>query len=360
MRVLYVSYPLLPVSEDSAGGAEQMLWNVEREMAARGHSTAVAACSGSKVAGELIATGEISSEADKLEERDAKHCANVVECVLRRERSDTAFDVIHDQSGRFWRYASALSTPVLATLHLPRHMYSPQMFENVAANVYFNCVSRSQAESFGDLPRLMGVVQNGIAVERFAFHLDKADYLLWIGRICEEKGPHLAIDVAERAGMSLVMAGIVYPFSYHQQFFAREIAPRLAGITYVEWPSFADKSNLLQNARAVLLTSTVNETSSLVAMEAMACGTPVVAFRRGAFPEVVQDGVTGFVIDDIPGMVGAIGQVREIRAEACRQRVEREFSAARMAGDYERLYDRLAAQSQTRGEGAEKVVSFEW
>lgn len=341
MRVLYVAYPLLPVSENSAGGAEQMLWTVEREMASRGHETTVAACSGSAAAGELIATGDASDEADRFEQRDAEHCANVVECVLQRESSGKTFDVIHDQSGRFLRCASAVSTPLLATLHLPRHMYSPSMFENIAPNVYFNCVSESQVRTFRDLPRFAGVVQNGITIERFPLAQHKGEYLLWIGRICEEKGPHLAIDVAERAGVPLVMAGAVYPFSYHQQFFAREIAPRLSTITYIESPSFEDKAKLLQIARAVLLTSTVDETSSLVAMEAMACGTPVLAFRRGAFPEIIEDGVTGFIVEDVDAMSQAVGRVGQISSKACRERVERHFSAARMAADYEALYNRV-------------------
>lgn len=355
MKILYVAYPLLPVSENSAGGAEQMLWTVEGEMSTRGHNTTVAACSGSRIAGELMATGEPSGESDRFEQRNAEHCAKVVEYVLQREAAGEAFDVIHDKSGSFWRCASAVKTPLLATLHLPRQMYPTELFESVAPNVSFNCVSESQANSFRDLPRLVGVVRNGIAVERFPFQRKKSDYVLWIGRICAEKGPQIAIDVAKRAGVRLVMAGAVYPFSYHQQFFAREIAPRLAGITYIEWPSFEQKLELLQNARAVLLTSTVDETSSLVAMEAMACGTAVVAFRRGAFPEVIADGLTGFVVDDEAAMVKAIGRVGAIRPEACRERVEQEFSAARMAGDYERLYQSLTAEAQRRRDGAEET-----
>lgn len=356
MRILYVAYPLLPVTEDSAGGAEQMLWTLEREIATRGHVTAVAACADSRVAGELVETGDAASENDTFEQRDAEHCASVAECILRRDGKPGAFDFVHDKSGHFWRCASVLNTPVLATLHLPRHMYAPQMFENIAANLYFNCVSDSQAEAFRDLPRFMGVVQNGITIGRFPFQRDKGDYLLWIGRICEEKGPHLAIEVARRAALPLAIAGAVYPFSYHQQFYEREIAPRLAEITYVEWPSFNDKLKLLQNARAVLLTSTVEETSSLVAMEAMACGTPVVAFRRGAFPEIVLDRLTGFVVEDVAGMVAAIGHIDAISAEACRERVEREFSAKRMASDYEVLYDRVVDNAR-KGSTAAQIPS---
>lgn len=349
MNILYVSYPLLPVTEHSAGGAEQMLWTLEREMHARGHATSVAACASSRVAGDVIATGYATREADTFEQRDAEHCAAIVEHVLQSDASSQSYDLIHDKSGSFWRCASALRTPVLATLHLPRHMYRSELFQDVSPNVSFNCVSQSQAESFQDLPRFVGIVSNGIAPERFPLREQKSDYLLWIGRTCEEKAPHIAIDVAQRAGMQLVMAGAVYPFSYHRRYFAREIAPRLADVIYIEWPTFDEKLVLLQNARAVLLTSTVNETSSLVAMEAMACGTPAIAFRRGAFPEVIADGVTGLLADDVEQMVAAVERVGEIKPFRCRQRVEREFSAARMAQDYERIYERIT-------EGSRKVL----
>jgi glycosyltransferase involved in cell wall biosynthesis len=343
MRVLYVAYPLLPVTENSAGGAEQMLWTLEREIAARASLTTVAACSRSSIAGELFTTGDPPAESDAFDRRDAEHCAKIVELVLRREGSHDAFDLIHDKSGSFWRYAGALKTPVLATLHLPRHMYRSTLFENISPNVFFNCVSISQAQSFRDLPRYVGAVPNGIAIERFPFQRHKGDYLLWIGRVCEEKAPHIAINVAQRAGVPLLMAGAVYPFRYHQEYFAREIAPRLSEITYIDWPSFQQKLELLQQARAVLLTSTVDETSSLVAMEAMACGTPVVAFRRGAFPEVVADGVTGFIVNDTASMADSLARVNQIRPEACRERVERDFSATCMAHDYEALYATVLA-----------------
>ena len=209
-------------------------------------------------------------------------------------------------------------------------------------NLYFNCVSESQASWFRDLPNLLGVVQNGIAVERFPFTRDKDDYVLWLGRICEEKAPHLAVAIAQRAGLPLVIAGQVYPFSYHQQYFEREIRPHLnARVRFVDTPLASQKLDLLRHARALLLTSTVEETSSLVAMEAMACGTPVVAFRRGAFPEIVADGETGFVVDSLEEMASALGKIDRISPQSCRERIERHFRASRMSQEYEELYRRV-------------------
>jgi glycosyltransferase involved in cell wall biosynthesis len=190
------------------------------------------------------------------------------------------------------------------------------------------------------------VVTNGVNADRFPFSELKQDYLLWLGRICEEKAPHVACDVAREMGMPLVVAGQVYPFSYHQLYFERELAPRLSSgdIKFINPPMRAEKLDLLANARALLITSCADETSSLVAMEAMACGTPVVAFRRGALPEVVKDSVTGFIADNIEGMLESLANIETILPLACREHVVRRFSAARMADEYARIYAELTAK----------------
>ncbi|HWF03357.1 MAG TPA: glycosyltransferase family 4 protein, partial [Candidatus Angelobacter sp.] len=293
-RVLYVAYPLLTVSCELAGGAEQVLWTLEREVTGRGVLTTVAASAGSQVSGELFATGEPCSQPDDYERRRVEHEDQAVELIRQRAREGGAFDLVHDMSGSFWRRAAEMDVPVLATLHLPRSFYPPQNFENIPANVSFNCVSESQARSFSDLKNMIGVAPNGIALKKFAADsgddaqqgsADRSDGnregLLWLGRICEEKAPHLALEIAERAGLPITLAGQVYPFSYHQQYFEREVAPRLKAVpnaTFIASPSFEIKRKLLQEAQALLITSLAEETSSLVAMEAAASGTPVSAF----------------------------------------------------------------------------------
>jgi len=339
LSILYVGYPLLKVSDESAGGAEQVLLTLEHEMVAAGHHTAVAACDGSRVGGRLLATGAAATAPDQYERREHEQSA----CILQFLRENPCeFDLIHDQSGSFFRHAAECPAPALATLHLPRTFYPKELFRTLPPNLWFNCVSESQARTFDDLPNMAGVVQNGIAVERYPLAREKADYLLWLGRICEEKAPHLAIAAAQQAGLPLVIAGQVYPFRYHRDYFEREVRPRISGrVRFVESPSFEDKVKLLRDARAVLLTSTANETSSLVAMEAMACGTPVVAFRREAFAEIVADGETGFIVDTAEEMVSAVGKVDRISPEMCREQLQRRFRASRMAQGYEGLYRRV-------------------
>ena len=351
-HILYVAYPLLPVTNESCGGAEQMLAVVESEMAERGHVTTIAACAGSQGAWAVFATGCETTVPDQFVDRNSEHEARVLELIRRTGGATPTFDLIHDKSGSFWQRARECNVPVLATLHLPRHFYAPDSFANLPPNLYFNCVSDAQRETFRDVPRMLGAVRNGVRVSDFRFTSAKENYLLWMGRICEEKGAHLAIDVAQRTGLPLALAGQVYPFSYHQQYYNAQVRPHLGNgkpvISFFETPTHDKKVRLLANARALLVPSLVDETSSLVAMEAMACGTPVVGFRRGAIPEVVIDCVTGFVVDSAEEMAEAVWKTDEINPHACRVHVEANHSATRMAEEYERLYERVLALERKR------------
>jgi glycosyltransferase involved in cell wall biosynthesis len=348
MRILYIAYPLLTVSRESAGGAEQVLWTLEREMVRRGAQTTVAASVGSSVAGELFSTGEPCCEPDDLARRDREHHETIVAFVRRQAREGRAFNLVHDHSGSFWPRAAEIGQPVLATLHLPRTFYPPPHFEDVPVNVSFNCVSVSQARSFAGVNSPPDVVANGIALELFE-PSDRVSCvprraLLWLGRICEEKAPHVALDIAARAGLPITLAGHVYPFSYHQQYFDQAVAPRLRQMpqaTFTTLPSFDHKRQLLREVQALLITSLAEETSSLVAMEAAASGTPVIAFARGALPEIVRDGVTGFLVDSAEDAAEALHRIGEIDPEVCARHARERFSSASMAESYARLYARV-------------------
>ena len=355
-RLLLVAYPLLPVSDSSAGGAEQILWTLERELLARGWETVVAACAGSSVSGELMATdatedkpepshirqrrADVGHPEDGFAEREREHAARVVAACASGD-----FAMVLDHSGHFFRHAARVDAPVLATLHLPRELYAAGAFEEVAENVYFHCVSESQRREFIDVPQMLGVVRNGIAVERFAIGGRKSEYVLWMGRVCPEKAPHLAIVAARRAGVPIVLAGQVYPFRWHEDYWEREVKPLIDGeqVRWVPLPSFAEKTKLLREARALLVSSQIAETTSLVALEAMASGTPVIAFDTGALTEVVPKG-TGFLVSSVEEMAEACGQVSAIRVQDCRAWVEREYSAKAMIDGYESLIGSLQKQ----------------
>lgn len=343
LRLLYVAYPLVPVSEESCGGAEQMLSLLERRTFCRGHHTVVAACAGSRVAGRLLATSVPAAHGDCFEKLETEHVRRVLDHV----RSQPV-DLVHDKGGSFWRYGREVDVPVLATLHLPRWFYPQDAFNQPPPNLFLNFVSESQAAWFRDVENHLGVVPNGIELERFPYCEQKDGFLLWLGRVWLEKGPHLALDIAYELDLPIVLAGQVYPFPDHQEFFRREVQPRLerAGgkARFVETPSFAEKLELLRRARALLLPTLCDETSSLVSMEAMACGTPVAAFRRGAIPDIVQPGVGGFVADTVEGLKEAVRRMGELSPAECRRRAGC-FSAEQMAERYEQLYEMVLGRT---------------
>lgn len=347
--MLYTAYPMATVSEESCGGAEQMLFVLEREMSRRNHRTTVAACAHSRVSGKLLETGDPAVSFDQLQQRDAEQNSRVLRFLREARQCGPDVDLVHDEGGRFWINAWQLDVPVLVTLNLPRSFYQREWLERVPENVHFNCVSHAQAKSFRDLPQMLGVVRNGIPLERFPFTLEKQDYLVWLGRICEEKGLHIAVDVAGRAGLPLVIMGPGYLYERDREYFDTQVAPRLtSSCKFIGSPSFDVKIDLLRHARALLMPSLLPETSSLVCLEAMACGTSAIAFANGALPEVVIDGTTGFIANDLDGMVAAVEQVRRINPTDCREHVEANHSARQMADEYEQLYDQISAQPSSR------------
>jgi glycosyltransferase involved in cell wall biosynthesis len=172
----------------------------------------------------------------------------------------------------------------------------------------------------------------------------KRNFVLALGRVCPEKGFHLALDAAEMAGAPLLIAGQVFPYPFHQHYFEAEIRPRLGPNARFLGPvGFARKRRLLSAARCLLVPSLVAETGSLVAMEALACSTPVVAFPAGALAEIVEPGVTGFLVNDAREMAEAIVMAAEIDPEQCRATARRRFSLDRMVERYFVVYERLSA-----------------
>jgi glycosyltransferase involved in cell wall biosynthesis len=165
---------------------------------------------------------------------------------------------------------------------------------------------------------------------------------LWIGRICPEKGVHIALEVAHRTGLPAIIAGPVHPFREHQLYFSERVQPLLDDQRqYVGPIGLEQKIELLGQASCLLIPSLVAETSSLVAMEAISSGTPVIAFRSGALPEVIDHGATGFIVDSQDEMVIALERIGDISPDICREVARCRFDSARMVRDYLSLYESL-------------------
>jgi glycosyltransferase involved in cell wall biosynthesis len=217
----------------------------------------------------------------------------------------------------------------------------------VRPDLWLHCVSQSQHETCPPHPALLSPIPNGVPVEALAAHHARRRFVMMLGRICPEKGIHVALDAAHRAGVALLIAGAVFPYPEHERYFRDEVQPRLdAARRFIGPVDFARKRRLLSAARCILVPSLVEETSSLVAMEALACGTPVVAFPHGALPEIVENGRTGFLVRDIAEMAEAIRAAERIDPLLCRAAARQRFSSETMVARYIERYRSLAALSR--------------
>ena len=237
----------------------------------------------------------------------------------------------------------------MVTLHLPPDWYPANVFQSTRANYYLNCVSSYQQRQCPPGAHLLPFIGNGVALERFHSNIPKRDFVFSLGRICPEKGLHFALDAAKLAGVDMYLAGEVFPYRSHVEYFEQEIRPRLdVRRQFIGPVGFARKRKLLAQARCLLVPSTVSETSSLVAMEALASGTPVIAYPSGALPEIVEHGRTGFLTPDVESMAEAIPKAMSLQPQACRDSARSRFSAKDMVSRYFDAYERILANTPVR------------
>jgi glycosyltransferase involved in cell wall biosynthesis len=345
LTVLSVSYSLAHVSRKTAGGAEQVLTTLDQALVRDGHRSLVLAPAGSRCDGLLIPAQIPRGILGDAEKREAR---KIFKHQIDRVLNEFSIDVVHMHGLDFYEYLPSCPLPIVVSLHLPLSWYMADALCCLEPGVTLVAVSESQARTAPAGVRISAVVRNGVDLSHFRPQKRKSDYALVIARICPEKGLHLAIDAAERAGVTLIIAGSVFDYSEHRDYFDSMILPRLSErIRFVGLVGGARKSNLLAGARCLLVPSLVPETSSLVAMEALASGTPVVAFPNGALSDIVDHRRTGFLVNDDEEMASAIFKCDSIAPQVCRNEAEQKFSSARMFAEYFDLY--LA----TMGAGAE-------
>lgn len=337
LTVLSVGYPLALVSADPVGGAEQVLAALDRALVAARYRSIVIAPEGSAVAGELVPVPAVEGEID--DEARTQVYAAVREAIGRTLR-DTRVHAVHLHGVDFDRYLPPSGAPALATLHLPIAWYGA---EALSSGLTLVPVSADQAARAPEGVRLAAPIPNGVDLDVYRPTDAKSDYALILGRVAPEKGFPDAFDAAARAGVPLRAAGDVFAYPAHQAHFYDEVLPRLdADRLWLGRVAGEEKRRLLAEARCLLVPSTAPETSSLVSMEALASGTPVIAYRSGALPEIVEDGVTGLIVDDVAGMADAIGRVDAIDPAACRAAAEARFPLSRTTDAYLALYEKLA------------------
>lgn len=342
MKILHIAPPWESVPPPAYGGTEAVVHLLVEEQVRRGHNVALAAAGDSQTSARLISSFGRGLRTAGVAD-DTPYVWAHASLALQHAAE---FDIIHNHAGEELMSLAPLvpGVPMLTTTHCNLTPDRQRIWDQYAG--YYNTISWSQARTLPGFPkaRFAGVAYNAIDVESFPFQREKEDHLLFLGRMAQEKGAHIAIEVARRAGKRLVMAGKVDPVD--KAYFDSMVAPHVDGdrVTYLGEANAAQKRELFRKAAAVLMPIVWEEPFGLVMAEAQACGTPVLVFDRGAAAEIVRDGETGFVLDNADEMVAAIDRIGEIEPAACRNWVASRFDTPHMTDRYLHLYEQIAGK----------------
>jgi glycosyltransferase involved in cell wall biosynthesis len=338
LKIAQIAPPWIAVPPPGYGGIEWVVALLADGLVARGHDVTLFASGGS------ITDAKLSSAFDPAPgpTRIGDTYLEVVHAFHAYEHADD-FDIIHDHSGMVGvALAARAGLPVVHTVHGPLIEESLRWYRMVSGRVHFVAISDAQKIPGPDLS-WAGRVYNGIPTERYPLREKKDAFLLFVGRVNREKGPDIAVEVARRTGSKLVMVAAIKE-EHEQKYWDEKVKPLLTGDEEILGEIDIDeKADLMSRARAVLFPIQWSEPFGLVMAEANACGTPVLAFPQGAAPEVIDDGVTGFLSNDVDQMCAAVARLDEIDPAACRARVEEYFSAEAMTAGYEEVFDRISA-----------------
>ena len=349
LTVLSVAFALAPVGPDAVGGSEQILHALDQGLTARGHRSLVVACRGSSAAGTLIDTLVDPMVPVCPDVRRAAEAATreAVARVLAAER----VDLIHMHGLDFPATLPPPGPPALVTLHLPSNWYGALTADR--PDTWLHCVSQAQHNACPQLANLLPPITNGVPVTQLGGLVPRRRFAVMLGRICPEKGQQIALEAAHRAGMKLMLGGIVFPYPDHLAYWDQKVAPLLdQDRRFVGPVAFAAKRRLLSSAQCVLVPSLAAETSSLIAMEAFACGAPVIAFRAGALGDIVEHGRTGFLVENAEEMAEAMAQAHTIDPETCRATARARFDLPQMVKAYLARYDALVSRQAGRRRAA--------
>ena len=338
MRIAQLAPTYERVPPAAYGGTELIVHLLTEELVRRGHDVTLFASGDSVTTARLqsvtpmpIRYGDVN---DGLRHAEYLQLANAQACFLAAAAGE--FDIVHNHAGvEGLVLAAASRTPVLTTNHNP---FVPQTQPIWDAYPWaHHAVSAASAATFpsrGALPP----IHHGIDVDSFSFGPQPKGYLLFLGRFMPDKGAMRAIEAARLADRRLILAGKVDTADV--EHFTHDIEPAIDGdqIRYVGEADADTKRRLLAGADALLFPIEWDEPFGLVMIEALASGTPIIGFRRASVPEIVDDGVTGFVVDDVAAMAAATKRLAELDRRACREEAERRFTVDRMADDYVRHY----------------------
>lgn len=322
------------------GGTELVVYNLTQELVKKNHNVTLFASGDSLTSATLISPFEKPIrmiDAGSVKTRETFKIIGVAEAFKYILKNRDKIDVIHNHTWRIIPFLSALEIPVVNTIHYPLDTDYQQPVYNKYPLFNYVSISNSQRRANKDL-QFLDTVYNGIETDKFEFSDKEGDYLAFLGRMSPEKGPLEAIKVAKEAGCKLKMAAKIdlADKEYYQKFIEPEIDGKQ--IQYLGEVDHAGKVELLKNAKALLALINWEEPFGLFIVEALSCGTPVIACGRGAVPELMVDGKTGFIVRSYSEAPEAILKIKDIKRSFCREHVEKNFSSKVMADNYEKIY----------------------
>ncbi|WP_413666195.1 glycosyltransferase family 4 protein [Mucilaginibacter sp. Mucisp86] len=335
MKIAIIVNPLIPVPPEQYGGIERIVFMLIQELKKNGHDVTLYANEHSQPGCKLVGF------------RESTHYGIKDLVKINRLTSKIAFqhfDIVHT-FGRMNNIALLMLSriPKIVSYQLPPTLSQVKKAVSIAYkhSLRFTACSNyiaNQITAFADVT----TIYNGVDINDYDFNADVAPDapLTFLGRIQHEKGTAIAIHAAKKTNQKLVIAGNIPNEPKHQQYFDEQVKPYIDGeqIKYIGPVNNSQKNQLLRNSKAFLMPVTWDEPFGIVMAEALACGTPVIGFKRGAVPEVVTNGLNGFVCDTEVDMIKAINHIDSINRAACRQVAEQKFSAGVLAKQYEELY----------------------
>jgi len=336
-----VSTPFVPVPPPRYGGTELVVAELVTALAAAGHEVTLFATGDSRPPAEIALRARFPRAVwPPAPYAELEHAGFAVEEILKDARG---FDVVHAHVPALLPFGRMLEAPVVYTVHHADgsdYARLAPLYERSRA--HFVAISERQRELMPALADA-SVIHHGLDPHVHGLGRGDGGYVAFLGRLARDKGPHVAIDAARAAGLPIRIAGAPHPGDH--DYFEREIGARLcsSGVTAVGELGGGDKRDFLGAAQALLFPVDWEEPFGLVMIEAMLAGTPVLAFARGSVPEIVEDGVTGFVCEDADEMAERLRTIGRFDRAACRARALERWSAARMVRDYVNLYERVRA-----------------
>jgi len=340
LRIALIAPPWFEVPPRAYGGIESLVANLAEGLVVRGHDVVVIGAGEDRTSAQFLCTYHEPPSA-RLGEPvpEVLHAA-----MAQRLLKELDVDVVHDHSLAGPLTAGARRVPTVVTAHSPVDGEFADYYQQLGDTVHLVADSEAQRRQAPHL-NWVGHVHPAVDVQSYPYREDKEDFVLFLGRFDPRKGAHLAIDIARAAGCPIILAGKLNEAPEHD-YFDCEIKPRLGtDAQYVGMADSCSKRELLSAARCLLFPIQWEEPFGIVLVEALACGTPVVATRRGAVPEIIKNGATGELRNEVSELAAAVDAVGDINPAVCRAEAVARFDTSIMAMLYARIYEHVRQQT---------------